>query len=123
MIEKITALWGTKREITRQNVKEYLESIAKVSNEKANRALSLIRALFSHGIKEGLIYYNPVKGFEKFDVDRELKYIPSVEDVKKILAVAKPLERAYVIALLHTMGRMREIHKLKWEDVTSKTIT
>jgi integrase len=118
LIKKLILLWGTKREIAREDVKDYLESIAEVSHEKANRALAMIRALFSHGIREGLIDYNPVKGFEKYSVERSLKYIPPLEDVKKILEAANPMERAYLITLLHTMGRMREIHKLKWEDVT-----
>jgi integrase len=117
LIEKLTALWGTKKEITREDVKSYIESIAEVSHEKANRALALIRALFGHGIKEGIIDYNPVMGFSKYGVDRELKYIPPLEDVKKVLESANPMERAYLITLLHTMGRMREIHNLKWEDV------
>jgi len=118
LIRRLIALWGTQQEITREDVKEYIESIAQVSPEKANRALTLIRALFSHGIKEGLTDYNPVKGFEKYGVEHKLKYIPPVEDVLAILKVAKEHERIYIIALLHTMARMREIHKLKWEDIS-----
>ena len=63
LIKRLIALWGTQQEITREDVKEYIESIAQVSPEKANRALTLIRALFSHGIKEWLTDYNPLKGF------------------------------------------------------------
>lgn len=119
-IENLIKRWGTKREITREDVKEYIEAIAETSKEKANKALSLIRALFSHGIKEGIIDLNPVKGFEKYGVEKSLKYIPPAEDVKKILEVASETERVYLITLLHTMGRMREIHNLKWEDINFK---
>lgn len=119
-IENLIKRWGTKREITREDVKEYIEAIAETSKEKANKALSLIRALFSHGIKEGIIDLNPVKGFEKYGVEKSLKYIPPAEDIKKILEVASETERVYLITLLHTMGRMREIHNLKWEDINFK---
>lgn len=120
LIENLIKIWATKREISREDVKDYIEKIAAESKEKANRVLALVRALFSHGVKEGLIDYNPVKGLEKYGAERALKYIPPFEDVKKTLEVATDSERAYMIALLHTMGRMREIHKLKWEDVNFK---
>lgn len=120
LIKKLIALWGTKREINREDVKDYIEKIAEVSKEKANRVLALVRALFSHGLKEGLIDYNPVKGFEKYGVERNLKYIPPPEDILAILKVATEKERFYIIALLHTMARMREIHNLKWDDVNLK---
>lgn len=117
LIQNLVSLWGTKPEITREDVKRYIEGIAEISPEKANRALALVRALFSHGIKEGLIDYNPVKGFEKYGVERNPKYIPPVADVIAVLKLANGDERNYLIALIHTMGRMREIHKLKWDDV------
>ncbi len=119
-IENLIAIWATKREITREDVKEYLERVAAESKERANRVLALMRALFSHGIKQGLIDYNPVKGFEKYGVERKLKYIPPREDVSAILKAATDEERFYITALLHTMARMREIHRLKWEDVNLK---
>jgi integrase len=118
LVQKLTSLWGTKREITREDVKGFIESIAEISLEKANRALALIRALFSHGIKEGLIDYNPLKGFEKYGVERNPKYIPPIADVLAILKLANEQERNYLIALIHTMGRMREIHNLKWDNVS-----
>lgn len=120
LIEKLIPLWATKREITREDVKNYIESIAEISKEKGNRVLAIVRALFSHGIKEGIIDDNPVKGFEKYGVERKLKYIPPAEDVLAVVKVATVKERFYLIALLHTMARMREIHNLKWDDVNFK---
>ena len=83
-------------------------------------AASIAPSGAAHGIKEGIIDLNPLKGFEKYGVEKSLKYIPPAQDIKKILEVASETERAYLITLLHTMGRMREIHKLKWEDVNFK---
>jgi integrase len=51
-------------------------------------------------------------------VERKLKYVPSITGVLAVLGVAKEHERIYIIALLHTMARMREIHNLKWQDVS-----
>jgi integrase len=37
--------------------------------------------------------------------------------VEKVLSLAPKEYRDYLITLIHTAGRMREINKLKWEDV------
>ena len=50
-------------------------------------------------------------------VDRKLKYVPSKEDVAKVLLAAAPEAQDYLVAIMDTMARVGEINRLTWEDV------
>jgi len=59
---------------------------------------------------------NPVYLVEKLSVDRAQKVIPTPEDMAKMLLAAGP-DRPLLLVLFHTMARIDEILRLKWEDV------
>ena len=90
-----------------------------VSAITANKELRLLRSLFNFGIKapRKWITNNPLEGIEFFPVEKHEKYVPSKEDVKKVISAADPFTRDYLWTIIHTMGRMNEINKLKWSDV------
>jgi integrase len=104
-------------EITLQMVQAYLIKRSKVSAFTANKELRYLRALFNFGIKQGLVNTNPTHGLEFMPVEKKIKYIPSKEDVAKVLLAADTNTQDYLVAIKETMGRMGEINRLTWEDV------
>jgi integrase len=104
-------------ELTTRMVQAYLIKRGHDSAFAANRDLRYLRATFNFGIKQGLIKTNPSHGLEFMPVDRKLKYVPSREDVAKVLLAADPEVQDYLVAILDTMARVGEINRLTWEDV------
>jgi integrase len=117
LIEKLILLWGGKREIKRQDIVDYFEERNRGSPYVANADLRMIKALFNCGIENEMINYNPAENIKFVPIRRQKKYIPSSEDVKKVLELANPEQRAYLLVLINTMARVGEINHLKWEDV------
>ena len=103
--------------ITKAMVQKYLLNRARISAFTANKELRYIRALFSFGIKYDLIQEDPTKGLEFMPVERKIRYVPSKEDVAKVLLAADPDTQDYLVAIKESMGRMSEINRLTWEDV------
>ena len=60
---------------------------------------------------------NPTQGLEFMPVERKIKYVPSKEDVAKVILAAEPETQDYLVAIKETMARMGEINRLTWEDV------
>jgi integrase len=116
---KLVREWRNLRsgEITLQMVQAYLIKRSKVSAFTANKELRYLRALFNFGIKQGLVNTNPTHGLEFMPVEKKIKYIPSKEDVAKVLLAADPDTQDYLVAIKETMARMGEINRLTWEDV------
>jgi integrase len=61
---------------------------------------------------------------EKLPTTKQKKVIPIPQDMAKILMAAGP-DRPLLLVLFHTMCRIDEALRLKWEDVNfeQKTIT
>lgn len=104
-------------EITKEMVQRYLIKRSQVSAFTANKELRYLRALFNFGVKFDLIQEDPTKGLEFMPVERRLKYVPSKDEVAKVLLAASPDTQDYLIAIMDTMGRVGEINRLTWEDV------
>jgi len=115
LIEKLIVRWKNKKKITRQDVEEYIEELAERSNNLANRDLRMIKALFSHG-EDRDFCDNPAEKIKFYPVKRKKKYIPPASDVEKVLAVARPRERNYLLAIINSLARVGEINRLKWAD-------
>jgi integrase len=117
LIKNLIKKWATLKTVTSEHVTEYLNEVAKVSKHKANVELRLIKALFYHGVKKKWFEVNPVTGMEPFGVEKKRKYIPPIEDIKKVLDLADEEQKKYLLTVMHTLGRMREINNLKPSDV------
>jgi len=50
-------------------------------------------------------------------IRRTEKQIPSQEEVLRLLLASSPEEKALLLTILHTAGRIDEILRLTWEDV------
>ncbi|MDP2045960.1 MAG: tyrosine-type recombinase/integrase [Deltaproteobacteria bacterium] len=116
---KLVREWRNLRsgEITLQMIQKYLIKRSEVSAFTANKELRYLRALFNFGIKQGLVKSNPTQGLEFMPVEKKIKYIPSKEDVAKVLLAADPNSQDYLVAIKETMARMGEINRLVWDDV------
>ena len=117
LFKRLTPLWGRKKKITRDDIETYLNEMAGESKAKANKHLRLIKALFSHGVKRGWMKYNPCTGIDRFPEKRQKKYIPPEEDIRLVLELADCEQRRYLLVVAHTLGRIRAINNLKWEDI------
>ena len=118
LIKTLIRLWGTKKEVTREDVEEYLDGKAKQSTTSVgNKELRFIKALFNHGIQREWFTYNPAGRVKYFPVEKKKKYIPSVEDVIKVLSVISSEQRDYLLVVINTVARIGEINNLRWDDV------
>jgi len=115
LLKNLMEIWGFKKEITRDDVEAYLDTIG--SSYVRNKHLRFIKALFNYGIEREWFSYNPAgkvkfKGIEKHD-----KYIPSKNDIQKVLTIVNQEQRNYLLVIINTLGRISEINNLKWDDV------
>ena len=73
--------------------------------------------LFSWALKRRLVSpINPVAAVDKLTVEKTRKVIPTPEEMAKILMAAGK-DRPFLLVLFHTMARIDEVLRLKWEDV------
>jgi len=114
LLKKLTLMWGSEKEITRQDIEDYLKG---KSPYVANKELRMIKALFNHAIEREKTDYNPAQKVKYFSVKRRKKYIPPKSDVDKVLTILNQEQREYILVIINTMARVGEVNKLKWEDV------
>jgi integrase len=100
--------------ITADQVEDYL--LTRPTNNNFNKDRTELMRLFSWAHRRLLLPHNPVYLVEKLSVDRTQKVIPSPQAMAKILVAAGP-DRPLLLVLFHTMARIDEILRLKWEDV------
>ncbi len=104
-------------DITNDMIEEYVIKRSEISACVANKELQYLRALFNYGIKRKLIRGNPTDDIEFLPVEINKKYIPSKDDVIKVISVADPDTQQYLWTILLTAGRVGEINGLSWGDV------
>ena len=113
-------MWKGKKtnEITREEVEFFLLQRKKVSAHTANKELRRLRAMFNFGKKRGWFTVNPTDGSAFFPEEKKLKYIPTPEEVEKVIAMADLDTQDYLWTIRDTIGRMSEINRLTWDDVS-----
>lgn len=114
--------WGNLMcsEITPVMIQQYLSQRRKVSAYTANKDLRNLRATFNYGIRKKIITENPTAPLDFFPVEKKIKYVPSNDDINKVIAAADPDTRDYLWAIRETMARVSEINQLSWDDVDLK---
>jgi integrase len=98
-------------------IQQYILDRAKHSHYAANYDLRLLKALINHAIRIKIIKENPVDGVPFLPVEKKTKYVPPVEDIDKVIAMADPDTQDYLWVIRESMGRMGEINRLTWNDV------
>jgi len=104
-------------QIREDDIEKLVLERRKVSAHTANNEIRLLRSLFNFGMKRGWVASNPTKNLSFFPVEKKVKYVPSKEDVLKVIMAADPEAQNYLWTILETMGRMGEINRLTWQDV------
>ena len=105
-------------EILPSHIQSYLLDQAKTrSNNCANRDRKNLLAMWNWGQKILDLSLNPVAKIDRFPHDRKVQYVPSENDILRLLAIADRKERAFLDCYLCTGARRSEIFKLKWEDI------
>jgi len=92
-----------------------IEQVAK--NRKSNRDIRILKSIFNFSIRKGWIAKNPCLNLTYKESHRR-RHIPPIQDLKKVLAVAKPFDQKLLTILFCTAGRISEVLSLKWDDVT-----
>jgi integrase len=105
-------------DITSSMVRERIIEVAKQkSNSIANKHLVVLKSCFNLAFRDGEIIRNPVNSVKKLPTESEPKYIPPKEDIEAIIALAEPLDAAYLTVIWLTAARIREINNLEWPNV------
>lgn len=84
-------------------------------NKTANRRLKSLKALWNW--HKGRLQTNPWENINPYHEDEFIKYVPSKEDVHKVLSVADAWEKRFLEVLIHSGARLGEIINLVWDDV------
>jgi len=108
------------KEITPDMIQTFLYKRNKdVSPFAANRDLRTLRAMFNFGMhpSRAWVEKNPTHGIAFFPVEKRIKYVPSKEDVIRVILAADLKTRDYLWSIILTMARMGEINRLTWQDV------
>jgi len=105
-------------EMTHQMVKEHIEKRAETASaHAANKDLRYLKAVFGFAKRERIFFDNPCVGIPLIPMQKKKKYIPTKEDVCKVILAAKPEVQDYLWTIILTMARVGEVNRLTWDDV------
>ena len=104
-------------QVSQGMVEKFVLERSRRSPDTANKEIRYLRATFNFGKKKRWINVDPTDGMEFLPVVKRVRYVPPVEDIEKVIAVADQGTRDYLLTIRDTMGRMSEINRLTWSDV------
>lgn len=88
--------------------------------------LIILRAMYNWGGKLGYCKHEPTIGVRPFSPDVKERYVPSDEDLDKVISMAKKEhQRDFLTVMKYTGARPIELQRAKFEDIdwNKKTIT
>jgi integrase len=100
--------------ITTDMVEDYL--LTRSTNSQYNKERTEIMCLFRWAHRRLLISTNPVLLVDKVSWSSPKKVIPTPEEMARILLAAGK-DRPFILVLFHTLGRIDEVLRLKWDDI------
>ena len=99
-------------------VMKHLEERAiKVSDNAWNRDRKNLLAMFNWFRKIKGITHNPVINIERLPEERKQEYIPSAEDIDKVMMACSGQDRVMLQCYYFTFARRGEIFNWTWEDI------
>jgi integrase len=115
-----TKKWGNLLcgEVTQGMIEQHILKRKKVSGYTANKELRYLRSCFNFGLKRGFVASNPTEGLSFIPVEKKVRYIPSLEDIEKVISLADPDTQDYLWTIRETMARVSEVNRLTWDDVS-----
>lgn len=111
-------------QITSLDLHDYLST--RPTNHNYNVHRKELCAVFSWATKHLQIpIQSPCASLSKMPESQKRKSIPTQEEFARILAASSPDERPLLIILAHTLARIDEILRMRWEDVNfeRRTVT
>jgi len=120
LCKNILKKWGNVdvNDITPTMVLKHLEARArKISNNTWNRDRKNLLAMFNWFRKIKGISHNPVINVDRLPEERKSEYIPSAEDVDKVMMACGGQDRVMLQCYYFTFARRSEIFNWTWEDV------
>ncbi len=102
------------KEITILIIDAYLRT--RSTNINYNRHRKELCAIFNWGYRRRLMTENPCHFVEKMPEPKFQRQIPTPEEMSRIMLAAGD-DRPFLLVIYHTMARVDEILRLKWEDV------
>jgi len=103
--------------ISPEAVERFVLDRSRVSAQTANKEICYLRATFNYGKKKKWTSANPTEGLDFLPAEKKVKYVPSQEDIEKVIAAADADTKDYLWAIHDTMARVSEINRLCWDDV------
>jgi integrase len=100
--------------IATDQVEKYL--LGCPTNNQFNKERTELMRLFNWAHRRLLVHHNPVLLVDKLSVNQPKKLIPTPQEMSKILLAAGK-DRSFLLVLYHTLGRIDEVLRLKWEDI------
>ena len=107
-------------EITLPLLEAYLKT--RSGNINYNRHRKELYALFNWGCRRRYLRENPCTYLEKMPEPQFQRQIPTPEEMSRILEAAGP-DRPFLLVIYHTLARVDEILRLKWEDINFRDRT
>jgi len=112
-------------QITASHLHSYLNTRPSNNNYNAHRKELCSLFSFAKRVKR-IINYNPCWDLDKMPHTPDEKYIPPETDILKMIMAADPTtdEKDLILTLIHTVARVDEILRLKWQDInfTKRTV-
>lgn len=105
--------------VSKAMLRDHINKIARdISNNTANVDLLHIIAAYNWGIEMDFLPSPCPWNIKKLRIKESEVYVPSFEDLKKVLSVAKtPQDKIMIQTYFETAARRAEILRLKWKDV------
>ena len=109
--------------ITRRDVRDVLDDIAKRSPIMANRVLACWRKVFNFAIKRDLVAMNPCAMLDRPAVESQRERVLSTDELRRLWPelVAGGVSGDAMRLMLYTAQRGGEVTTLAWEDVDFDT--
>lgn len=108
------------------DIEQFLVTRARDRGPKnANRAKRELGTIFRWMIGKGIIDTNPITTIKKFPAEKFKKYVPTKEDILKVIAAAGAEEKDIIRVAIHSLARASELRRLKKEhcDFENNTVT
>ena len=110
--------------LTQRHFAEYRDHVARtLSATSANNQLKILRSVMQDGLRDGLILTNPaalVKTIKKSPQGTDGRRAFTLEEIKKMLAVAGDEWRGMILAGLYTGQRLGDLARLTWANIDLK---
>ena len=106
--------------ITRGDIRTFLDEKAKAAPYMANRILEVIRRIYSWGVDVEKVAASPCVGLKKPGVEKQRERVLSTVEIRKVLKAIdqeRPIIAGFFRLALLTGARRGEILGAKWADI------